>query len=134
MTFTESIRTVLSKYATFSGRAPRSEYWWWILAYFILQIVLSIVDGILFGVSAASGESVGILTTIAGLALLLPNLAVAARRLHDIGRSGWWQLLLLIPIVGVIVLIVWFARKGEEGANKFGDDPFGAMHSAKVFE
>jgi len=123
MTFTESIRTVLSKYATFSGRAERSEFWWWVLFNFILQVVLSAIDNYVLG--AVTGEGVGILSGIAGLALLIPNLAVAARRLHDTGRSGWWQLLVLIPLIGAIVLIVWYASKGVTKANKYGSPPRG---------
>jgi uncharacterized membrane protein YhaH (DUF805 family) len=125
MTFTESIRTVLSKYATFSGRAQRSEFWWWILFVFILQIVLQIIDNAVLGFDTVSGDSVGPLSGIATLALLIPNLAVGARRLHDTGRSGWWQLLVLIPLIGAIILLIWYASKGEEGTNKYGAPPRG---------
>jgi uncharacterized membrane protein YhaH (DUF805 family) len=96
MTFAESIRTCFSKYADFNGTASRSEFWWFMLFVFLVGAVLSLVS-----------------TTLASifyLAVLLPDLAVGARRLHDTGRSGWWQLLLIVPF-GVIVLIVFWVME-----------------------
>lgn len=111
MTFQEAVRTCLTKYATFRGRARRPEYWWFVLFVFLAQFVAGIVDAILFpGPEAQSGPVGGIVT----LALLLPTLAAGARRLHDIGRSGWWLLLGLVPIVGTLVLLWWFVQPSRE--------------------
>ena len=114
MSFVEAVRTVLSKYATFSGRARRAEYWWFTLFALIVYVLAALVD-------SASGSQVA--TIVAIVALILPSIAVAVRRLHDTGRSGWWWLLVLIPIVGPIVLIVFAATEGTHGENEYGADP-----------
>lgn len=101
-----------SKYATFAGRARRTEYWYFSLVNTIASIAVSKTIG---DESAAS--------LIFSLVLLLPNIAVGARRLHDIGRTGWWQLLWFVPIIGWIVLIVFCATKGDAGDNRYGPDP-----------
>ena len=105
---------VLKKYAEFTGRARRTEFWMFLLISVGVSVVLRIVGMI------AGGH---ILSTLYGLAVLVPSLAVGARRLHDTNRSGWWQLIALVPIVGWIVLIVFFAQEGNKGANPFGADP-----------
>jgi len=102
----EAFVTCMTKYATFSGRATRPEYWW-----FILCEVL-----IIAGVSAIS-EKLG---SVAALALLLPVLAAGARRLHDTGRSAWWLLVGLIPLIGTLLLIYWAVQPSEPGGNAFG--------------
>ena len=113
MTFPESIQTCLAeKYMDFSGRADRSEYWWFFLFQLLLNVVVSLTAAISENLSA-------ILTLIVGLGLLLPGLAVAVRRLHDTNRSGWWLLLMLIPILGWIWLIVLYLIKGDEGPNDY---------------
>ena len=118
MSFPDAVRSVLSKYATFSGRARRSEYWWYVLFYAILAILASIIDS---AMGTDPGRT-GIVGTILGLALLLPSIAVSVRRLHDTGRSGWWLLLALVPIVGAIVLIVWYCQDSH-GDNQYGPSP-----------
>ncbi len=129
MTFGESIKTCFSKYVTFSGRAQRSEFWWWVLFVFAANIVLTWVDIALFGTTeTAPGSFSGstdtpIFSGIFGLATLLPGISVAVRRLHDTDRVGWWYWIILVPLVGFILLIVWFATKGTEGPNRFGYDP-----------
>jgi uncharacterized membrane protein YhaH (DUF805 family) len=110
----DAVRSVLTQYATFSGRARRSEYWWFFLAYVVVSIVASIIDGIL---------DIMILEWILGLALLIPSLAVGARRLHDIGKSGWWLLIGLIPLVGAIVLIVFACQDSRPETNQWGPSP-----------
>ena len=124
MTFTQSVRTVFSNYVNFSGRATRPEFWWWTLFVFILSLVLQIVDGAviapLLGFRPFAPEAGDPLGMVAALALLLPSLAVGVRRLHDIGRSGWWLLIALIPIIGLLVLIYWHVQPSEDGANRFG--------------
>ncbi len=105
MTFGKSIATCFSKYADFTGRASRSEYWWWFLFVFLGSAVAGVISEMLSGVFS--------------LAILLPYLAVAARRLHDTDRSGWFLLLNLIPLIGWIVLLVFFVQEGKE-PNRFG--------------
>jgi uncharacterized membrane protein YhaH (DUF805 family) len=114
MGFGDAISTGFGKYATFSGRAVRSEYWFWVLFTVIVLIVLNIIQ---FTVSAVGGS---VLQLLFELATIIPSIAVAARRLHDIDRSGWWQLLAFIPIVGFIILLVWYCQPGTPGANRFG--------------
>ncbi|HEX2605105.1 MAG TPA: DUF805 domain-containing protein [Oxalicibacterium sp.] len=99
MSFVESVRTCFAKYADFNGCASRSEFWWWALFNLVAYIVLSFIN-----------SKLGLLFT---LATLLPYLAVTARRLHDTDRSGWWQLVALIPLVGWIVVLVWCAQEGR---------------------
>jgi uncharacterized membrane protein YhaH (DUF805 family) len=112
---------VLKKYAVFNGRARRKEYWMFFLFNVIISIVLLIVDGIL-GTSAVPG-TMGLLGAIYLLALLVPGIAVAVRRLHDTGRSGWWILIGLVPFVGGIVLIVFLVQDSTPGENQFGKNP-----------
>ncbi|MEL6809154.1 MAG: DUF805 domain-containing protein [Pseudomonadota bacterium] len=123
-------RTVLSKYVTFSGRASRSEFWWWVLALFIVLFICQMVDGLLIlpllGFEAFQPEGGTPLSFIVSLLVILPNIAVAIRRLHDTGRVGWWVLIGLVPIVGALVLIYFYIQPSEENANQFGPpQPFG---------
>ena len=118
MSFTDAIRTGFQKYVTFDGRARRSEFWYWFLFTVLVSIVAQIIDRALFKTTSTSGPVQG----IAGLALLLPGLAVGCRRLHDTNRSGWWQLLQLIPLVGIIILIVWWVQDSK-AENKYGPSP-----------
>jgi uncharacterized membrane protein YhaH (DUF805 family) len=112
---------VLKKYADFNGRARRKEYWMFFLFNVIISIALLIVDGIL-GTSAVPG-TIGLLGVVYLLALLIPGIAVAIRRLHDTGRSGWWILIGLVPFVGGIILIVFLVQDGTPGENQFGKNP-----------
>jgi uncharacterized membrane protein YhaH (DUF805 family) len=112
----DAVRTCFNKYASFRGRARRPEFWYFALFNFIAQLVLSVVDIMLLG----AGSDFSPLSSIYSLAVFIPALAVGARRLHDIGRSGWWQLIMLIPLIGIIVLIVWWASRGNDGVNKYG--------------
>ncbi len=118
MGFGQAISSGFSNYVGFSGRASRSEYWYWILFYFIGAIVAEIIDAVL-GITA--------IYPLFSLAVLLPGIAVAVRRLHDLDRSGWWILLGLIPLVGAIILIIWYCMKGTTGPNRFGPDPLGGV-------
>lgn len=110
----------LRKYAQFQGRSRRAEYWWYALFTFAVSIVLALIDIAVFG-TAAGG--VGILGGLFALATLVPSIAVGVRRLHDTDRSGWWLLIALIPLIGAIVLIVFFVMDGAPGENKFGPSP-----------
>ena len=109
-------KVVLENYLNFEGRARRAEFWWYALANLIITIVLNLIDA---AIGFGSGYG-GVLSGIYGLAVLLPGLAVAIRRLHDTGKSGWWLLLVFIPIVGLIVLIVFWATDSTPGANEHG--------------
>jgi uncharacterized membrane protein YhaH (DUF805 family) len=99
----------LKKYADFTGRARRQEYWMFILIYMIINIFLAVLG-------------LELISALVGLGLLIPSISIAARRLHDTGRSGWWQLIVLIPIIGFIVLIVFLAQDGHD-ANDYGINP-----------
>ena len=117
MDIQQSIKTCLTKFATFDGRASRSEYWWFQLFYVIVVIVAVILDGVLVG---GNVETAGALEIVSQLILILPSLAVTARRLHDVDRSGWWMLV-GITIVGLIPLIIWFLAPGTSKKNKYGN-------------
>ncbi|MFF0714761.1 DUF805 domain-containing protein [Streptomyces bauhiniae] len=105
---------VLKKYAVFSGRARRKEYWMFTLFSVIISIVLTILDNAL---------DINFLAGLYSLAVLLPSLAVGVRRLHDTSRSGWWLLVALIPLIGAIVLLVFFVSEGKPEANEYGPNP-----------
>ncbi len=118
--FIDNFKSILqTKYALFTGRARRKEFWQFQVVAFAISIVLMIVDGIL-GTKTASG--IGILGGIFSLAILLPNIGVLIRRLHDTDRSGWWALLGLIPIANIALLVFMFIQ-GTVGSNRFGPDP-----------
>lgn len=121
MNFGQAVSSGFSNYATFAGRACRSEFWYWTLFSFVASICLSLLDSVVFPQNLWSP-----LSSIFSLAILLPSIAVTARRLHDIDKSGWWILLIFVPIVGWIVLVVWEIRKGDDDSNRFGADPLAA--------
>lgn len=113
MNFTDAVKTVLTeKYVDFNGRASRSEFWWYVLFAFIASAVLQLVDNAIVGMP--------LLASIFALATLLPGLAVSVRRLHDKDKSGWFILLCLIPLIGAIILIYWYATEGTPGDNQYG--------------
>jgi uncharacterized membrane protein YhaH (DUF805 family) len=114
---------VLKQYADFSGRARRTEFWMFTLINYLISLVIGFIDGIT-GIEIING-GLGILGIIYSLALLIPGIAVSVRRLHDIGKSGWIYLLIFLPIIGWIILIVFFATNGNQGSNEYGDDPKG---------
>jgi uncharacterized membrane protein YhaH (DUF805 family) len=109
--------TALKKYAVFSGRARRKEYWYFVLFNFLISLGLGLIDGVL-GLNFPN-SGLGLLGGLYSLAVLIPGIAVAVRRLHDTGRSGWWLLLSLIPFVGAIVLIIFLASETESGTNQY---------------
>jgi uncharacterized membrane protein YhaH (DUF805 family) len=145
----------LQKYADFSGRAPRAEYWWFVLAVVVAFVVVSIIESIL-GINRMVLGVYGPLTTLLWIATLVPSVAVGVRRLHDTDRSGWWLLLPIIPYclafalggatmmrnpgagmgiamifmliggVGAIVLLVFYVLSGTPGDNRYGPNPYGA--------
>ncbi len=143
--FSEAIRRCLDRYAGFTGRAQRSEYWWWVLFIFLGNFACGLADAVVFGTGI---EDAAIFGPIFGLATLLPSFAVTARRLHDTGRSGWWQaapygLVIVTAVMGGIgamilfgaaalatlvlsgTILYWLIRRGDAGPNRFGPDPLG---------
>ena len=131
MSFADAIKSGFSNYANFHGRARRSEYWFFTL----FVVVLMIVFEALLSIAKASGSPalmliVSLPALIFDLGILLPILAINVRRLHDIDRSGWWYFLLLVPIVGYIVWLIWFCTPGTIGPNRFGEDPKSVAYAA----
>jgi uncharacterized membrane protein YhaH (DUF805 family) len=120
---TQWMVTPLRKYVDFGGRARRKEYWWYALFTGLLAMVTLAGDMMIIGVDTVALYGSGPLTGLLGLALFLPSLGVTIRRLHDHDRSGWWILLALLPIVGALVLLFWYASRGTIGANRYGPDP-----------
>lgn len=116
VTFVDAIKMALQQnYCNFDGRSSRSEYWWFSLFTFILNGALSLIFG--------DGTLGIIISGVVGLALLLPGLGLCVRRLHDTNRSGWWYLLVLVPLVGWIILIVWFVKPSDPTPNQYGPVP-----------
>ena len=117
MSFADSVAACLGKYADFSGRARRSELWWFVLFCLLLDLGGTVADEVL-GISWGGGF--GPVSTLLGLAVLVPSLAVGARRLHDTGRSGWWQALVLVPVLGFVAIVVLFCLDGDKAENRYG--------------
>ena len=114
MDIKQAIQHVLQNYANFEGRACRSEYWYWVLAVFIIHLILDFLG-------------LRMLALLVSLALIVPSLAVAVRRLHDIDKSGWLGLVALIPVVGWVVVIYWLVQPGTVGPNQYGSGPLAAV-------
>ncbi len=112
------IKVLKENFANFSGRARREEYWYYSLAVFVISAILSVLSK-----AGIVGVIFSILSFLFSLCILIPGIAVSVRRLHDTGRSGWWLLLCLIPLIGSIVLLVFMVTEGQKGENKWGDDP-----------
>lgn len=112
---------VLKKYAVFSGRAQRAEYWFFALFYLLFFLALSLIDGAAGLFKAELG--IGLLGGLFALAMIIPSIAVSVRRLHDTSRSGWWFLISLIPLIGGIVLLVFFCLDSTPGTNAYGPNP-----------
>jgi len=117
MQFQDAIRSGFRNYVTFSGRASRSEYWYWVLFAVLVAIASAIVDHAMFPL-----VSTGPIEGLTSLILFLPGLAVSARRLHDIDRTAWW-ILITFTVIGIILLLIWACTRGTAGANRFGPDP-----------
>ncbi len=113
MSFVEAIQSGFQNYVNFNGRSLRSAYWFWVLFAIIVNVVSYAIDYAL---------GISLINPLSSLALLLPGIAVSVRRLHDIDRTGWWLLLGFIPLVGAIILIVWFCQAGTPGPNRFGPE------------
>ena len=135
MNFIQSISTCMRKYVTFSGRATRSEFWWFYLFTVLVNLVAtsqasSFLPTLLDGQDMTENESSYFLnnffflylSTITSLILLLPSLAVAVRRLHDVGRSGWW-ILIAFTVIGIIPLLIWYVTDAKDDENIYGPNP-----------
>jgi uncharacterized membrane protein YhaH (DUF805 family) len=120
MSFAQAVNSVLRQYAIFRGRARRAEYWWFFLFTVLVSIVAGIIDA---GLGTTTQSGVGLIGSVASLALLLPSLAVTVRRLHDTDRSGWWVLAFLIPIVGWVLWLVFMLSDSNPHQNRFGPSP-----------
>jgi uncharacterized membrane protein YhaH (DUF805 family) len=121
--FGEAIRSGFDHYVKFEGRASRSAFWWWALFQFLVTSVAAVIDFAIF-------NSFGVFYALTALGLLLPSFSVAIRRLHDTDRTGWWLLIYLIPLVGAIVLLVFFLIDSDPGPNRYGPGPETAMATA----
>ncbi len=113
-TFANSISICFRKYITFTGRAPRAEFWYFLLFIWLVGIVLVVVS--------SQSQAGGWFNALFSLGTFLPCIAVQVRRLHDVDRSGWWYWIMLIPIVGAILLLVWTCTRGSRGSNRFGPE------------
>jgi uncharacterized membrane protein YhaH (DUF805 family) len=116
MNFKQAIVSGINNYVNFSDRAPRSEYWYWVLFVFLVDLAAIFLDAMLM-------NNTMLFYWTAALALLLPSLGVSVRRLHDLDRSGWWMLVAFVPLIGGILLLYWFCQKGTSGSNQYGPDP-----------
>ncbi len=114
MSFTEAIQSGFDHYTKFDGRASRPAFWWW----FLFQILVLVAAQILSSIIGSM-----IIYYLAALALILPGISVAIRRLHDTGRSGWWILIGIIPLIGAIVLLIFYLEKSNPGDNEYGPEP-----------
>lgn len=124
MNFRQAVASGFTKYATFGGRAARSEYWYWTLFTVLGSMITLVLDIVIFGLPSPGMQGVTPVNIVFSLATLLPGIAVLIRRLHDVDRSGWWSLIPL-TIIGIIPLIYWLCIKGTAGENRFGPDPLG---------
>ena len=115
--FADVIKTALARYVQFQGRARRSEYWYWVLFIVLVSIGLALVDGAIFGFDETD---IAVFGPIFSLATFVPSLSVGFRRMHDIGRTAWWLLIGLIPIIGTIIIIYWFVQPGQPNDNQYG--------------
>ncbi len=117
MDFVEAVQSVFSNFLNFRGRARRSEFWYFFLFVFVVSFILGVIQILIWG------QDANYLAGIFSLIILIPNIAVSIRRLHDTGRSGFWYLIGFIPIIGTIILIIWYCQDSEPGDNKYGPNP-----------
>lgn len=119
-TFVSSIAICFNKYFQFSGRAPRAEYWYFVLFTTLVGFGAGFADGIWFGSRAR------VFSLIVNIALFIPSIAVWTRRMHDLDRTGWWWLMWFLPVIGWLILLIWACSRGTRGPNRYGTDPLGA--------
>ena len=109
-----------NKYATFSGRARRKEYWMFLLINLVVSVALALIDSL---IGSVSESGMGLLSSVYSIGVLIPSLAHSVRRRHDIGRTGWWVLISIIPVIGAVVLLVFMLLDSEPGSNRYGANP-----------
>lgn len=109
-----------NKYATFRGRARRKEYWMFLLINLVVSVALALIDSL---IGSVSESGMGLLSSVYSIGVLIPSLALSVRRLHDIGRTGWWVLISIIPVIGAVVLLVFMLLDSEPGSNRYGANP-----------
>lgn len=119
MNFVDAVKSAFACFADFATRSSRSEYWWFMLFYFLVGLAVTIIQ---FTMEMTRG----IIDLLVFLVFIVPTISVTARRLHDIGRSGLWLLIGLIPLIGGLILLYWAVKPGEDGDNRFGANPLGA--------
>ena len=124
VSFGEASRRFFERAFDFQGRSPRAEYWWAYLMMILVALVVGAISGIL-------GQIGALLLGLFYIVIIIPSISIVVRRLHDTDRSGWWLLLGLVPLIG-LVLLVFFCMEGTKGENKYGPDPYGGV-SADVF-
>ncbi len=133
MNFKVSIRSGFNNYTNFKGRAQRSEFWYWVLFFWLCEIAAVIVDSLLFpnayNYDSPSAVVLALPTNIVGYVLLIPNISMFVRRLHDTDRRGWWWLISFVPFGG-LALLIWMCSKGTPGSNRFGE---GRIRAAEDF-
>ena len=121
-TFSEALPMVMKKFATFSGRASRPEFWYFWLTCFLVNFIFNVIVQ-LVGPESAASNIVAIVQGLFGLAIIIPHIAVVVRRLHDTNRTGWWFLIVFIPLIGAIILLLWLASAPTPGTNMYGPQP-----------
>lgn len=126
MGFFEAVGVSFRKYATFSGRARRSEFWWWQLLCVLLNVSPFILAVLGYLAAPSAVDWLVWVGYAINAAILIPDMAITCRRLHDIERSGWWQVLFLVPIVGWVLFVWWCVKPGDAGPNRFGPSPVGS--------
>lgn len=123
MGFADAVKSGFANYVNFSGRAPRAAFWWWYLFYCVALMAAIFLDTLLFQTAGSDGAY---LYLLASVGLFLPTIALGVRRLHDVDRSGAWLLIMFIPLVGFIMLLIWFCTPGTWGSNSYGASPYKA--------
>ncbi|HEX5310806.1 DUF805 domain-containing protein [Aquabacterium sp.] len=116
------ISKAMKQYASFKGRAQRAEYWYFTLFYALTYLAARFIDEALGTTSRHEGGT-GLITFLTSFGLFIPAIAVSARRLHDIGKSGWWQLIAVVPVIGFLVIVAFAIRDSDLGSNKYGPNP-----------
>ena len=131
MRFDDAVKFGFIRYFNFTTRSSRSEYWWWVLFTILVDFILVFLNSMLFGPSVEQSNTEatliyydsGVFGAIFGLFIFAPSIAVGCRRLHDINKSGWWQFIAIVPLIGWAFLLYWFVKTGDDGDNRFGPNP-----------
>lgn len=126
MNFPDAIKSGFLKAVTIEGRSSRSEFWWWTLFTVLVNIATGTTDGLLFPPAVAGEPGIQPISLLVGLIFLIPNICISARRLHDVGRSGWWMCIVL-TVIGIIPYIYWLVKKSDDGPNKYGVEPAASL-------